>query len=230
MKGRPMRRTVRIIVALILCFLLLWLVSELALPPIASRYVKREIDSRYPEAGDVSVSVSAFPAVKLAFKKYDDLEVEGKLITIEGILFDSIKLRSDGWPGATYRATIGPQEINRFFTSAGSFLLNPEAGIVGDVLYLSGTVQVGSTAADVKATGTLRADVQDIFFMPVTIEVSGVTSTQKAIDQVNEAMSRSPVFVIREDVPFTVSEITVRGGKLVVDGTVDLEDALDFEL
>lgn len=229
-KSQASKRAVKIIIIVVVVFLVLWLATELLIPPIASKYIKREISKRYPQAGEVSVSVGAFPAIKLAFKQYNNLEIEAEHITIEGILFDSIKLSSDRWPDATYRATIGPEEIDRFFSDTGSFLVNPKAGIQGDALHLSGRVQVGSVVADVTATGTLRMDGQRVFFVPLTIDVSGVKTPQKAIDQVSETMSQASVFTIREDVPFTVSQILVRNGKLVIDGAVNLEEALDFKL
>ena len=230
MKSQASRRAVKIIVIVVVIFLALWLATELIIPPVASKYIKREIDKRYPQAGEVSVSVGAFPALKLAFKKYDNLEIEAEHMTIEGILFDSIKLSSDGWPDATYRATIGPEEIDRFFSDTGSFLVNPTAEIRGDALHLSGRVRVGSVVADVSATGTLRMDGQRVFFVPLTIEVSGVKAPQKAIQQVNETMENSSVYTIRGDVPFTISQILVRDGKLVIEGAVNLEEALDFKL
>ncbi len=230
MKSQASKRAVKIIVIVIVILLALWLATELLIPPFASKYIKREIDKRYPRAGEVSVSVGAFPAIKLAFKNYDNLEIEAEQMTIEGIHFDSIKLSSDGWPDATYRATIGPAEINRFFSDTGSFLVNPKAEIRGDALHLSGSVQVGSVDADITATGTLRMDGQRAFFVPLTIEISGVKATQKAIQQVEETIDQCPVYTIREDVPFTVAKILVRDGNLVIDGAVNLEEALDFKL
>jgi len=229
-KSRASKRAVTITIIIVVCFLVLWLATELLIPPFASKYIKREIDKRYPQAGEVSVSVAAFPAIKLAFKQYDNLEIDAEHMTIEGILFDSIKLSSNGWPDATYRATIGPDEMDRFFSDTGSFLVNPSAEIRGDALFLSGGVQVGSVVADVTATGTLRMDGQKVFFVPLTIEVSGVKAPQDAIQQVTETMEKYSVFTIREDVPFTVSQILVRDGKLVIDGAVNLEEALDFKL
>jgi len=229
-ESRALKWAVRIVIILVLTFLVLWLATELFLPSTASRYIKREIRERYPQAGEVSVSVGAFPAIRLVFKQYDHLEIEAEQITIEGILFYSIKLSSDSWPDATYRATIGPEEIDRFFSDTGSFLVNPRVEIQGDVLLLSGGVEVGSMVASVNATGTLRPDGQWVFFVPRTIEVAGVKAPQKAIEAVEEAMRLTPAYTIRENVPFTISEILVRDGKLVIDGGVDLEEALDFKL
>lgn len=225
-----MKKSTRIIVILLLTVLVLWVATELLLPPTASRYIKQEIDKRYPQAGEVSVSVKAFPAIRLLFKQYGRLEIEARETTIEGVHFDSIKLNSDGWPDATYVATIGPEEINRFFTDAGSFLIDPKAVIEGEYLRLSGTVDVGFAMADITATGTLRADGRQVFFIPQTIDVAGVRAPEKAVESVEETMGQRPVFTVREYVPFSISSIKVYDGNLVIKGGVDLEEALDFKL
>ena len=71
---------------------------------IASSYIKGKVKNKYPQAQNVSVSVSAFPAIRLAFKDYSSLDVKVSGITIEGINFRTIELKSNKWPNGTYTA------------------------------------------------------------------------------------------------------------------------------
>jgi len=60
--------------------------------------------------------------------------------------------------------------------------------------------------------------------------VAGIQSTGAALTVIKQIMASNPVFTIREDLPFTVTAVTVSGGKLVVKGDVDLEKALKVKL
>jgi hypothetical protein len=218
-------------IVVVAVLLVLWIASEIAIPRVASSIVKNEIKKRYPQAQDVSVSISAFPALRLAFKDYSTLEVKLSSVTLEGITFDSIVLNSNKWPAGTFDATVTPGEIMRFFSSTHSFILHPALSLSGDQVEVSGAMNIGFTTASVTATGNLEPrGGKQVFFNPTSISIAGVASTSSAQALVRQVMETNPVFVIREDLPFTVTAVTVSGGRLDVKGSVDLEKALNIKL
>jgi hypothetical protein len=212
--------------------LLLWIAGEIAIPKIASNYVKNEITKRYPQARDVSVSIKAFPAIRLAFKDYSSLEVKVSGITLEDINFSTIELKSRKWPVGTFKALVAPQEIVRFFSSTHSYVISPTLSLTSDKLQISGAIDLGYATAQVTATGALEArnGGKVVYFKPDSISIAGIRSTGQAVEAVRQIMSANPVFIIRDDLPFTVTKIRPSGGHLEVVGTVDLEKALNIKL
>lgn len=227
-----MRSTALKIVLIILSVLLvLWVASELIVPRVAASYVKREILKRYPDATGLSVSVKAFPALRLAFKQYSRLTVKAENITLQSVNFDSIALDSPGWPGATFEAVIGPGEISRFFSLASSYLLEPKVRLEGNALRVTGLINTGYSDIEVDATGTLRAlNGRNVYFEPREVRAGGVRVTPEGVSAVKQVMARTPIFTVREDLPFSIIETSVEGGKLKISGSVNLEKALNFKL
>ena len=220
--------TALIIVSVVL---VLWLATELAAPRIAASYIKREIRKRYPGATELSVSVRAFPAIMLAFKKYGRLTVEAGGVTLQGVGFERIALDSPGWPGATFEAVIGPLEISRFFSLASSYLVDPEVSLVDNALHVKGLVNTGGSTVDIEATGSLRAlNGRFVYFAPDEITASGVRVTPDGLSTVRQVMDRSPIFTVREDLPYSITDMSVKNGRLEISGNVNLEKALDFKL
>lgn len=211
--------------------LVLFLASELVIPRIAASYVKREIRKHYPTVKDLSVSVRAFPALRLAFKRYSRMTVKAGNITLQGIDFDSITLESPGWPGATFEAVIGQEEIGSFFSLASSYLEDPEVTLEDGALRITGSVDTGESSVEVVATGTLRAlNGRNIYFEPLEVRAGGVRVTAAGLEAVRGVMDETPIFTVREDLPFNITGTQVDGGRLELSGSVNLEKALDFKL
>lgn len=209
----------------------LYIASELLIPAAASWYVKREIKKRYPSVTDISVSVRSFPAFLLLFKKYSHLKLTARRITLEEVTFDQIELASSRFPDATFEAVIGQSEINRFFTLSSSYLENPGIIIEQDRLRVSGGVDVGFGTIDAVATGTLDArGGREVYFQPRTINVEGLSMPSTGVGLVRGVMGGRPLFTVRQDLPFTISEIAAEQGKLKIRGNVDLEKALKVSL
>ncbi len=220
---------VAIVVAGVL--LVVWIASELIVPAFAASYVRNEVKKRYPQAGEVSVSVRAFPAIRLAFKDYSSLKVEVKGVTLEGINFDSIVLESRKWPQGTFEATVLPGEIMRFFSDTHSYVSQPELNLENGRIQISGKMNIGYATVTIQATGNLEArNGKQVFFDPDNVTVTGVRDPTKASTVVRDTMASNPVFVIREDLPFTVTSIEPASDKLDVKGDVDLSQALDMNL
>ena len=209
----------------------LWVASEVFIPMIASSYITNKVKNKYPQAQDVSASVSAFPAIRLAFKDYTSLQVKVSGITIEGVTFKTIELKSNKWPDGTYAALVTPDDIMRFFTTTHSYVLQPSLSLAGGRIQVSGKMNLGYATAGITATGNLVSKGgKQIYFEPAAVTVTGIKSTQQAQNVIRNIMATQPVFVIREDLPFTVDTIAVTGDALVVKGTVDLEKALKVKL
>lgn len=227
MRSRLLKTTL-IVVSVVLA---LWLASELAAPRIAASYVKREIRKGYPGATELSVSVRAFPAIMLAFKRYTRLTVEAGGVTLQGVDFDRIALNSPGWPGATFEAVIGPGEISRFFSLASSYLVDPEVSLGDNGLEVKGLVKTGDSTVDIEAKGSLRAlNGRFVYFAPDEITASGVRVTPEGLATVRQVMDRSPIFTVREDLPYSITDMSVESGRLKISGNVNLEKALNFKL
>ena len=218
-------------VIIVVVLLLLWAITEIAGPPIAEAVVKGMIQDRYPQATDPSVSISAFPALKLAFKKYDKLTVIVNVITLEGVSFDSIELISDEWPVGRFRGVIRPDEIQRFFSLKHSYVIDPQLTIQENQLSVAGKVNVGGLKVSVNAVGTLEpVDGKKIFFKPQDIQVAGIPLAGQGVTLVQQVMQENPVFTVREDLPYATTQIIIEQGKMVIKGTVDMQKALNIKL
>ncbi len=218
-------------IIIILVLLILWAITEIAGPPIAEAVVKGMIQNRYPQVTDPSVSISAFPALKLAFKKYDKLTIIVNVITLQGVNFDRVELRSSEWPVGRYRAVIRPEEIQRFFSLKNSYVIDPQLTIQENELSVAGKVSVGNFKVSVNAVGTLEpVGGKKLFFRPQNIQVAGIPLANQGVAQVQKGMQENPVFTVREDLPYTISQIFVEQGKLVLKGNVDMEKALNIKL
>jgi hypothetical protein len=221
----------KIALIVVAALILLWGVSEIAIPAIASSYIKGRIQKKYPQAKNVSVSVKAFPAIRLAFKDYSSLSVKVSDVTLQGINFQTISLDSTKWPNGSFVATVQPGEIMRFFSSTHSYVLQPQLALNQNLIQVSGKMNLGYATVNLTSTGSLEPrDGKQLYFNPTTVTVTGVNGAARAADYVKQVMASSPVFVIREDLPFTVMAVSVSNGSLEVKGNVDLSKALNMKL
>jgi hypothetical protein len=219
------------IVIVAAALVILWVASELAIPPIAESYARGRIEGKYPEAEEVSVSISAFPALELAFKKYDTLEVGVSGVTLQGVRFDQILLKSSDWPLGSFTATIGHGEIVRFFSLKNSWLIDPELSTDEDGITVSGKVDIGPRVVSLTTRGKLEAvDGNILFFRPDDIQVPEIINKEEAISEARRVMDDTPVFIVREDLPYTIRTVASGRGKLVIRGSVDMEEALRVKL
>ena len=224
-------RTFIVLVIILAVLIVLWVASELIIPPIASSIAKGEITKRYPQATDVSVSIKAFPALKLAFKNYDSLTVKVGDITLQGVRFERIELKSSRWPLGTYTATLGQGEIARFFSLKNSYVIDPQLVVEQGAIQVAGDVDVGLLKVGVTSRGALEpVNGKLIFFRPGDIQVQGVRVPEGAVALVAQVMDDNPVFVVRADLPYTITSIVAEQGKLLIKGQVNLEKALNVKL
>lgn len=204
---------------------------EIAAPLIADSIAKNQIRKRHPEAWDVSVSIKAFPALKLAFKKYDMLTVRVSGVTLQNVLFDNIELKSTLWPTGTFRATLGQNEITRFFSTRHSYITDLQLTLAPGGATATGRVDLGTMSVAASATGTLESvDGKSVFFRPKDVQVSGISMPDEGVAMVRRVMEQQAVFSVREDLPYTITQIVPGQGKLILLGNVNLEKALNIKL
>ncbi len=216
---------------IVVILVLLWVISEFAIPPIASSVAKNEIKKKYPEAQDVTVSIKAFPALKIAFKKYDSLTVSVGAITLQGVKFDRIVLKSNEWPQGAFTALLGQEEIARFFSLKNSYITDPKLTLTDNGVAINGKVGIGSKLVAVSATGQLApVGGKMIYFKPADVQVAGIVVPGQGVTLVRQVMEQNPVFMVREDLPYTITGISAKQGKLEITGLVDLEKALSITL
>ncbi len=224
-------RGFKVLVAVLAIIIVLWAAIEIAAPLIADAIARREIQKRYPSATDVSVSIRAFPALKLAFKKYDSLKVQVGNATLQGVTFDKIALKSNSWPNGTFVATLGQGEIVKFFSMTNSYIENPQLSIQQNNILVSGIVNVGPFTVNVTSGGALEAvNGKTVYFRPATLDVLGVKAPEAAVALVRQVMDQNPVFIVRQDLPYVITGIAAEQGKLVISGSVNLEQALNIHL
>ena len=208
----------------------LFVASEIAIPLAADAYIKGKLKEKYPSATDISVSVGAFPEFMLAFKKYSHLDVEAGSITIENINLNSMRLTSKAWPMARCEAFVKQDEINRVFAPKSGLLMNPAVTLDPNTLRVSGQLRT-TRLLDVEAVGTARVrNGRYVYF-----DAAGVSSPQKQLTaaektSVINAISQNPIFLIRENLPFTITSITVEDGLLHITGAADMEKVLNIHL
>ena len=225
------RRYFIVPVILVTVLIGLWVASELIIPRVTESYVKREIKRKYPTVKTLSVSIKAFPAIKLVFKKYDGLTVKVSGVTLQGVDFDTIVLKSNAWPLGTFDATIGQNEIVRFFSLKNSWLIDPKLSVDQNGILIVGNVDIGPRVVRVTARGTLEAvNGKLVFFRPTDIQVPGIVRQSEALTTVRGVIDSTPVFIVREDLPYRITTIAAEPGKLVISGKVDLEKALHVKL
>lgn len=226
-----MNTGLKALIIIVVILLVLVIASEIAIPIAGSWYLEREIKKRYPEAGSVSVSVRAFPAFRLLFKQYGSLKVEVEGITLKGVNFESIRLTSSRYPDALYEAFISQDEINRFFSIESSYLGDARIAVRNDNIQVIGKFDTGFGVFDVTATGTLSAaNGREVYFRPQAVEASGINLPSEIVNQVKDAVGGTPIFLVRQDLPFTISSISAQQGKLKISGDVDLEQALNINI
>lgn len=224
-------RGFKALVIVLAILIVLWVAVEIAAPLIADSIAKNQIRKRYPQATDVSVSIKAFPALKLAFKKYDMLTVRAGGVSLQGVLFDNIELKSTLWPSGTFRATLGQGEIARFFSTRNSYITDLQLTLTPGGTTATGKIDLGTMSVAVSATGTLESvDGKSVFFRPKDVEVSGISMPEASVAAVRRVMEQQPVFSVREGLPYTITQILPQQGKLVILGNVNLEKALNIKL
>lgn len=223
-------RGFKAIIIIVSVVVLLFVASEIAIPLVADAYIKNKLKEKYPTATDVSVSVSAFPEFMLAFKKYSHLEVSASSITIENVNLDRVKLTSRSWPMAQCEGWVRQGELNRVFDPKSGALLDPLITLAPDTVHVSGRLKT-LRLIDVEAVGKLRVtDGRYVYF-----DATEVGSPQRQLSASDKAtvislISQNPIFVIREDLPFTITTITVQDGLMHVTGVADMEKALNIHL
>jgi len=223
-------RGFKALIIIVSVLVLLFVASEIAIPLVADAYIKNKLKERYPTATDVSVSIGAFPELMLAFKKYSHLEVIAGSITVEDVKLDRVKLTSKSWPMAQCEAWVGQGEINRVFTPKSGQLLNPAITLQPDTVRVSGRLKT-LRLIDVEAVGKLRVtDGRYVYF-----DATEVGSPQRSLSASEKAtvtslISQNPIFVVREDLPFTITAIAVEDGLLHVSGVADMEKAFNIHL
>lgn len=224
------RKFLMVFLIIVWLLLVIFIASEILVPRVASWYAVREIRRHYPGAGEISVSVDAFPALRLLFKQYSSLSIKVERINLKGVNFDSIGLKSSGWPNGTYEAVISEREINRFFTATSPYVMDAEIALEEDIISLSGQIDTGYGIVDLaSASGTLEpTEERYVYIVPESIEIVGLSVPELAIEEVRSVMEDNPIFVVREDLPFIISDIEVESGKLRIVGRVDMEQALGY--
>jgi hypothetical protein len=96
---------------------------------------------------------------------------------------------------------------------------------------VNGQIDIGVAKVTVNSTGRLESvDGKRIFFRPQNVEVMGAKVPGQGVELVRQVMDENPVFTVREDLPYAITKITPEQGKLVIEGTVDLEKALKVHL
>lgn len=225
------RGALKVIIIVLAIVLVLWGASEIAIPRIASWYIEKEIKKEYPQATDVSVSVKAFPALKLAFKKYSRLDVRIGNVTLEGVDFVSIDMLSSAWPMGAFTAVINQDELNKFFDPANPDIGDLRLEFATNVVRAHFSVEIGPSTVDAVATGALSArNGRDVYFVPDSIKVEDFDVPESATSIISRYMNSYPVFSVREDLPFTINELKPGAGTLSVMGTVNLEKALNVKV
>jgi len=228
---KRMRRGWKVLIIVVLVLVVVWVASEIAIPKIASSYIASKVKNKYPQAKNVSATVSAFPAIRLAFKDYSSLDIKVSGITIDNINFKTIQLKSNKWPDGTFTAVVTPNEIMRFFSTTHSYVLNPALSLSNGKIQVRGQMNLGYAVAGITATGNLTPKAgKQVFFDPADITVTGIKSTAQAQSVIRQIMASDPVFVIRDDLPFTVATVAASNDALVVKGQVDMEKALKVKL
>ncbi|MBN2168619.1 MAG: hypothetical protein JW738_05190 [Actinobacteria bacterium] len=158
---------------------------------------------------------------------YDNLEVQADRIAVEGIIFDTVTLKSDSWPDASYEAWVTDKEMYGVFSVSTSYLSQPALKLEGGYLIASGTINVGYSAVTVNIRGSLvPRDGRRIFLLPAEVEVTSPYNSSAIEDEVIDTVNSKPLFDMQENLPFKVSEIHITTGRLRFNGSMNIEHAL----
>jgi len=82
----------------------------------------------------------------------------------------------------------------------------------------------------VSGTGTLvPRNGRNVFLVPDNVTVEGVPSSGQTTAAVRQYISDNAIFTVRRDLPFTITAIKARQGRLTITGDTDIEKALEFK-
>ncbi len=204
--------------------MLLWGVSEIIIPMFAVRYVREKIDAKYPDIDNVVVTIRAFPALKLAFQKYDKLKIHLDGAKLEGFKFITLTLESNEWPEGRFTAILSEEEINRFFTVESNRLVEGRVKLKDDMSFFVGRIRTSFGSVNVTASGKLEPQSgRFVFFIPEDIEVGAVTVGKELTISIRGAFEEAPIYVVRKNLPYRISSIQISEGNLKISGTVELD-------
>ncbi len=221
------RKGIKALVIIILPLIIIWGLSEIIVPMFAVRYVREAISNKYPGIENIVISVRAFPALKLAFRKYDKLKIHLDGAKLEGFTFSILELESTRWPYGGFTAVLSEEEINRFFTVESTKLKEGKVALKGNRSYFVGKVRTSVGYTRVTASGKLEPrEGRFIFFIPENIEMGSVQLGQEWTSSVKGAFEEAPVYVVRKDLPYRISTIQISEDKLEISGTVGLDKIL----
>lgn len=221
-------KAARVALILFVMLIILLVIGQIAAPRIAASYVEREIKKRYPDCGKVDVSVKAFPFLKLLFSEYDELVIKSSGITVEEVKFDKVSMESNSGKVASYDAWVTQQEIFKVFSTTNSYLSNPTLDMEKGFINVYGTVIDSSPQVNVHLKGTLKVvDATQIFLDPVLIEVESPYDIPAIANQIEERANTTPVFNLKENLDFSVTEIDFAAGMMHIKGYVDLDRILN---
>jgi hypothetical protein len=118
-----MRRSVTLPIGIVVAILILVLVvSQLVLPPIAARQIQHRLTK---DGGSAHVSLSAFPALRLLFQHGDSITVTGDNLTVPlGTGRQHVLKKLDGFGSAHIRLT----DVSSGPFHTDSFILNKSGG------------------------------------------------------------------------------------------------------
>lgn len=196
-------------------------------PFAANAYVKHQINKRYPDCREVSVSMKARPAIKFAFRRYDSAKISVSNITLQGANFNRIVLESDDWPSGRFQAHISAERIATFFSFQNSYITDLGLSLAEDEITVTGMIG----AIRISAAGSLAIDKgREVMFVPRAVSVEGTRNPEQEAARVMEIMNSAPVFSARRELPFLLTSTAIKENELVIDGIVNLESALNMRL
>lgn len=189
----------KLIILFIIFSLALFAVTELVLPTVTARAIRRGLADYL--GGDVSaVVLEAHPAMKMLLGRFDKVTIETRSVDVGGLLVDSLtatvknlsvnmadlmlrgefKPRWDRSLGLVVR--VSEQNLNRFVwtnvpnVTNGRITLEPERAVV------VGNLVVRGQEVPVRAEGrfVVSADSQ-VSFEPTAVSISGVPLSQEQL-------------------------------------------------
>lgn len=223
------KKATKVVLVALLALIILWGSSEIIIPMFAVRYIREKISNKYPGIENIVVTIRAFPALKLAFQKYDTLKIHLDGAKLEGFTFSILDLESNGWPSGGFTAVLSEDEINRFFTVESSKLKEGKVSLEDNRSYFKGKAKTSLGYAIVTASGSLEPrDGRFIFFIPEKIEVGSLPLGEEWTASIKGAFEEAPIYVVRKDLPYRISTIRISGGNLKISGTVELDKILSL--
>ncbi|MFW5985080.1 MAG: DUF2993 domain-containing protein [Halanaerobiaceae bacterium] len=223
----------KIIYWLVIIFLLVFIVLQLALPPYISRDVEKHITDNSQEVNNLEVETRAFPAWKYFYSRADRGSIKADLIKVDGLELREVDSHyRDLYLGSDYisgentdlHILITEESLNQYIQGHYPELERVQITLQPEQILITGYVTILETEVQIRLSGSFEVrDPDVVVFKPEDIKVEKLLIPQQIIEDFFSEQEFGFAFSLEElNFPLQIEEIVISenevrllGGKFV---------------